>query len=366
MSTGVRLGRIPLWDNARFLAVTLVVVGHGIQRLTLDSNNALALYLAIYAFHMPAFALISGYFSKAEPPTRRSMLRIVTELLVPYLIMEFAWSLVKFLAGGKLDLDPTRPSWTLWFLLSLAIFRLVLPYLALFRWPLTLSILLSIAVGYFDGVDSTFSLARTIGVLPFFVLGWRISQTGLAGLWLSLGRVIWLYRIAAVGVFAALLATILANIGALRGAELQHWFFYDDSYSGLGTDSPLAGAVRLGIMALAVVLCAAFLALVPRHETWMSDLGRATMYVYLLHSFVLYPLRESGVLRGEHSSASWLVLLCVASVAIAIVLASRPVRRLFRPLIEPKPRWLFAEAALEDAPSLPRVASRVDRVSSDS
>jgi fucose 4-O-acetylase-like acetyltransferase len=354
------MGRVPLWDNARFLAVTLVVVGHGIQRLTADSDTALALYLTIYAFHMPAFAIISGYFSRAEPPTRRTMLKIVTELLVPYLIMEGAWSLVKFVAWGDLDLDPTTPSWTLWFLLSLAIFRLVLPYLALFRWPLTLSVLLSIAVGYFDGVDSTFSLARTIGILPFFMLGWRLSQTGLAGHWLALGRSVWWFRAGAVAVFGTMLAAAWANIGLLRDASLQHWFFYDDSYSGLGSDSPLAGAVRLAFLALAVVLCAAFLILVPRGTSWMSPFGRATMYVYLLHSFVLYPLRESGLLGGAHSSTSLLVFLVLASVAIAIVLASPPVRRVFRPLVEPRPRWLFTEDALADPSALPRVAVRVD------
>ena len=38
------------------------------QRLTYDSDIALGLYLVIYAFHMPAFAIISGYFSKSDSP----------------------------------------------------------------------------------------------------------------------------------------------------------------------------------------------------------------------------------------------------------------------------------------------------------
>ncbi len=38
--------------------------------------------------------------------------------------------------------------------------------------------------------------------------------------------------------------------------------------------------------------------------------------------------------------------MVLAAIAISIVLASRPVRLVFRPLIEPKPRWLFKE--LED------------------
>jgi len=53
----------------------LVVAGHAIQRLTYESDNALVVYLFIYAFHMPAFAIISGYFSKSGPPTARQMQR---------------------------------------------------------------------------------------------------------------------------------------------------------------------------------------------------------------------------------------------------------------------------------------------------
>ena len=57
---------MPFWDNARFACIVLVVLGHATQRLTYDSDIALGLYLLIYAFHMPAFAIISGYFSKSD------------------------------------------------------------------------------------------------------------------------------------------------------------------------------------------------------------------------------------------------------------------------------------------------------------
>lgn len=361
-----RSGRIPLWDNARFLAVTLVVVGHAIQRLTADSDNALALYLIIYAFHMPAFAIISGYFSRSAPPTVRNMLRLFTELVIPYLIMETAWAAVKFLIDGEASFDPTTPSWTLWFLLSLAIFRLVLPYLALLRWPLAISVILSIAVGYFDGVDSTFSLARTLGILPFFVLGWKLSNTAIAGSWLGLGRAVWWIRAAAMAVFAGVGAALWLNIPTWRSMGLQHWLLYDDSYSDLGASSPLAGGVRMILLALAVLLCAAFLALVPRRSVLITALGTGTMYVYLLHSFILYPLRESGVLGAGHSSASWLAAMCVASVGIALVLASDPIRRLFRPVIGPRAAWLFARDVTEDESSLPCVSSRIDLAGHDS
>ncbi|WP_207453188.1 acyltransferase family protein [Herbiconiux sp. SYSU D00978] len=333
--------RVPLWDNARFLAVTLVVIGHAVQRLTADSDHALIVYLFIYAFHMPAFAIISGYFSKPGAPSSPQMRRVITDILLPYVIFETIWTLVQYLVEGNDTFNPTRPSWTLWFLLALGIFRLVLPYLALFRFPLLIAIALSVGVGYFDNVDSTFSLSRAIGIMPFFVLGWKVREWGLVERWRIVEQQTVAVRAAAIGVFVAWLGVVVAFVGQWRAIDLRFWFFYDDSYRGLGEDQWYAGLVRLLLIGLAVMLCAAFFVLVPRHELWITEFGTATMYVYLLHSFVLYPLRETGVLEGEHSSAVWLVSVVFASVAIAVALSSPLVRRVFRPLVEPKPRWLL-------------------------
>ena len=348
--------RVPFWDNARFVSVTLVVVGHGIQRLTSDSNNALVLYLFIYAFHMPAFAIISGYFSKASPPTTRRMKKVLTDILLPYVIMETIWTFVQFLVEGKQEFNPTNPSWTLWFLLALGIFRLVLPYLVLVRMPLLWAALLSVMVGYFSNVDSTFSLSRAIGILPFFVLGWQARQWGIVERFLALGRGIWVVRGIAVALFVAWLVVVIAGIEQWRAIDLRYWFFYEDSYKGLGETEWWAGFVRLGLILLAVVLSAAFLSLIPRSTTWITGFGQATMYVYLLHSFILYPLRETGILKGEHASAIWLVGMVFACIAISIFLTAPLVKRIFRPLIEPKPRWLFIRTADDQPPQ----ASRVD------
>lgn len=333
--------RVPFWDNARFACIVLVVVGHGIQRLTYDSDNALVLYLFIYAFHMPAFAMISGYFSKASPPTTRQMKKVLTDILLPYFIMEAIWTLVQFLVEGKREFNPSTPSWTLWFLLALGIFRLVLPYLALVRWPLAWAVLFSVGVGYLGNVDSTFSLSRAIGILPFFLLGWQIRQWKLVDRWHLAERVAWWIRGAAVALLATWIVVVITFIDPFRTIDLRFWFFYDDSYRGLGEDQWWAGLVRLGLIVLAVLLSAAFFVLIPRSATWMTAFGQSTMYVYLLHSFVLYPIRETGVLGGEHASAMWLVSMVLACLAISIALSSPLVKRVFRPLIEPKPRWLF-------------------------
>src|SRR5690606_36688262 len=128
-----------------------------------------------------------------------------------------------------------------------------------------------------------------------------------------------------------------------REGDLRYWLFFLDPYSELGADVWWAGDIRLGVIVLAEILSAAFLLLVPRSQSWITPLGQGTMYVYLLHSFVLYPVRESGVLSGDLASPWVLILVTVVCVGVSIVLATPIVRRIFRPLIEPRAAWLFKD-----------------------
>jgi fucose 4-O-acetylase-like acetyltransferase len=343
-----RKRRVPVWDTARFACVTLVVIGHGIQRLTADSDTALVVYLFIYAFHMPAFAIISGHFSKASPPSSRQMKKLITDIVLPYAIMETIWDVVQYLAEGSTSINPTTPHWTLWFLLALGIFRLILPYLVLLRYPLLWATAFSIGVGYLSNVGGTFSLARAIGILPFFVLGWQLRQWNLVEKWHMLDKQAWWIRGVAVAIFAAWGATLVMFLDFWKSIDV-HWFFYDDSYDGLGQATWWSGLARLGIILLAVLLSAAFFVLLPRRETWVTGFGQSTMYVYLLHSFILYPIRETGILGDEHASDVWLLSMILCCIAISIALSSPIVRKLFHFVIEPRPKWLFI--TLDDKPA---------------
>lgn len=338
--------RVPFWDNARYACIVLVVLGHAIQRLTYDSDIALAAYLALYAFHMPAFAIISGYFSKSGSPTRVQMARVITDILLPYVIFEFLWTLTKFLVEGQADPNFTKPSWTLWFLLALGIFRLVLPYLALLRWPLLWTVIISVGVGYLPNVDSTFSLSRTLGLLPFFTLGWWLRDRDIVARLRLLDNRPWWIRPVSVLILGGAAFVAWHWIELWRQIDLRHWLFYEDAYSDLGGEQWWAGGVRIALMLLAVLLSAAFFVLIPRGTYWWTRFGQYTMYVFLLHSFVLYPFRESGALRDLDPTWLWLPLVTLLSVALALALATKPVRRLFRPLVEPRPRWLFVDPEL--------------------
>ena len=341
LATG-RPKRVPLWDNARFVAITLVVVGHAILKLIAESDTAYGVYLFIYAFHVPVFVAVAGYFAKSDAPGPKQLKRLVTDLVLPYLIFETIWSVIHSLLRGSPSFDFANPSWTLWFLLALIVWRVTLPYLALLRYPLLIAVVISVASGYLPGIDGMFALDRTLGLLPFFVLGWRLRQLPLTAIWLrASARLVGLVRAAAVLVFGVLALLIATNVPLWRELKLRRFLLYDGAYPGFGYDQWWAGALRLAAIALAGLLILAFLTLMPRRATWFSPLGQATMYVYLLHSFVLYPIRESGVLSGPQNDLL-LVGMIVFSILIAIGLSTRPVRTVFRPLVEPRWNWLFA------------------------
>lgn len=331
--------RVPYWDNAKWLAVVLVVVGHVVQPLALDSDVALVPYLVIYAFHMPFFGVISGYFTTAEPGPKQYG-RIIGDLLVPYVIFEVLWSVVRSLISGSWSIDPVTPSWTLWFLLALAAFRVALPVLARLRWPLLWVTLLAILVGYVDDVDQTFSMMRAIQMLPFFVLGWEIRRRDLATRWLETTRTLPV-RVAAVGVFAAAAAVVALLPDVWRELTIRHWLFLDRAYAEI--DDGLAwydGGVRLAIMLVTITLIAAAFALVPRRRTWFTAWGSATMFIYLLHTFVLYWPRESGWLRSLAGEWWSTPLAIVGGVGIAMLLSTTPVRAATRWIVEPRLGWL--------------------------
>ncbi|BDZ44271.1 acyltransferase family protein [Naasia aerilata] len=322
--------RVALWDNARFVAIFLVVAGHSVQRLTGGLDAAFAVYLLIYSVHIPLFVLVSGHFGK-DRLEGRDLRRILTDLVAPYLVFETIWTVIQWLVEGKTTVDYANASWTLWFLLALIWWRLLLPVLAVLRWPLLWATVLAVAAGYTDEIDSTLALSRTFGLLPFFVLGWELKRHDAGRRWQEAApKVVTAVRGAAAVLVLAAVVTVVAGLPLWKRLHLKDFFFADDAYATFGYDAWWAGLVRLGLLALSALLCLAVLALTPRGITWFTSLGAATLYVYLFHTFLLYPLRESGVL-AEQATVPVLVLMLLLAAAITLALSSEFVRRVFRP-----------------------------------
>jgi fucose 4-O-acetylase-like acetyltransferase len=324
--------RYPALDHARLVLIALVVVGHLLEQLANSGPLAAALYRWIYLFHMPAFALVSGAVSKATF-TRRRAGAIVTGLLIPYALFQTlypAWD--AWLAGsGDWSQGYATPYWLLWYLVSLACWRLLLPLFARLRFALPVAVAIALAAGTLAWIGYPLTLSRTLVFFPLFLLGYRLGAMRLQRLGDAGGR-----RLAATGVLAA----ALAGAWYLRDLDPE-WLYAATGYAALQV-APWTGAgIRLALLVASALCALALLALMPRRAAH-AGLGRRSLTAYLMHGFVVRALVAAGAFTWlAHALAPPVqMLLCAAGgVALAALLSTRLASRLSAPLTQPV-AWL--------------------------
>jgi fucose 4-O-acetylase-like acetyltransferase len=328
--------RDPYLDNAKFLAVVLVVVGHAWNNLG-ALHGVEAGYLLLYLFHMPVFVLVTGHLSRRSPaltPARAQA--IVSTLVVPYLVFQAGYGVLASLAG----IDHARPglvspSWLMWFLAAVACWRLTAAVWQHMRAPVAVAVAVSLAGGATGA--GALALAQVLGLLPFFVLGLCLRREDLRRL-----------RTRGVRV-AAVAALTVAGIACYAvtpvGERQMEWVYWRSSYAELGVTWLEGGLARLGLLAAALVLSAAFLALVPERRTWFTRFGAHTLYAYLLHGLVVLLGMATGVFDlATASGAAGAALVTAGAAVVAWALMTEPVRRVFRPVVQPDLRALWRRA----------------------
>ncbi|MFF4649295.1 acyltransferase family protein [Streptomyces sp. NPDC001380] len=321
-------------DNARFLLLVLVVAGHtwSASRTVQDSTAVRAAYAWVYLFHMPAFVLVSGYLSRGFAARRDQTARLVGGVLVPYVVFTCLYCLFRSEVLGQrhISLDLLRPWYASWFLVALFLWRLGTPLWRSVRHPFAVAVLVALLSGTTDNGD-ILSFGRVLQFLPFFVLGLQLRPEHLARL--RTRRV----RAASAAVLAALAAGAYVLVPHVRTLD---WLNRDRGYGQLHTTLPHYLAVSAALLACTLAACAAFLSLVPARTAWFTALGTRTMYAYLLHPMLVKLAQYRGWYDGLHGPLGELALTA-AAVLTATVLMTAPVRRVLRPLVEPRLRWLL-------------------------
>ncbi|WP_100009813.1 acyltransferase family protein [Lentibacillus sediminis] len=311
-------------DNAKVILIFLVVFGHMIQPFTSGSEGMNTLYLWIYTFHMPAFILLAGLFAKGRGD-KPYVLNLVKKLLIPYFIFQLIFTGYYYLLGHEDWLAGIfYPQWALWFLFSLFFWHMLLYWFK--KIPAAIGIFIAVQIGliagYFGDIGHTFSLSRTLVFFPFFLIGYWVTEEHLL---LVKKRTV---KIASLVVMAGLaLAIFLApefNSGWLLGSK---------SYSALGL-AEFGGLARLAVYLTAAAMIVSVLAWVPQRETWFTDLGAKTLYVYLLHGFFIQYFRQ--VEAFEVNNLIDVLGLGAISAVIVLLLSSKPMIALWQPVMEGK------------------------------
>ncbi|MFE9251799.1 acyltransferase family protein [Streptomyces sp. NPDC007088] len=332
--------RDPFFDNAKYLAIVLVAMGHAWEPLRGDSRAASALYITVYTFHMPAFIIISGYMSRSFDMRPDKLRRLITGVAVPYVLFEVAYTLFKRTAGSDPDypfslLDP----WYLtWFLIALFVWRLTTPIWKAVRWPVPLSLAIAMLAAISPDIGDDLDLQRVLQFLPFFVLGLKLKPEHFQLVRRREARVL------AVPVMAG--ALLFAYWAAPRMNAA--WFYHRDSAQELGSPGWTGIVMTLAMFGCSLVLVACFLAWVPRRHMWFTALGAGTLYGYLLHGFLAKGSRFWDWYEHDwvHTPAGEIALTVIAMTVIT-TLCTPPVQRLFRFAMEPEMTWAFRRDAEE-------------------
>jgi len=267
-------------DNAKFALITLVVIGHLLEQVKGGSPVMETMYRFIYLFHMPAFAYLSGALSPATFDAQAGK-RWLATLLLPYLIFQALYLLVDAtVTSGAFVYRVVQPYWVMWYLLSLATWRLMLPAITATRWPIAITCTIALFVGLLPDIGYGASLSRTFVFLPFFVAGHMLGTRVAGPRWIALGALLVLL----------LVAYRFRSVPAL-------WFYGSVGYKDLAVSGWLGIAARFGLLLCGGLGCWAIVRLMPERGGWMASEGRNSLAVYLLHGIAIKFLLAAGVIR---------------------------------------------------------------------
>ena len=314
-------------DSIKGFLIILVILGHIIGSCG-EGETCENVWQIIYVFHMPLFILISGYLSSIKNDNK-SFWKSLTRIVVPLLIFQFLFVVIAVFVSESaispsfLVTNLITPYWTLWYLLSLVFWRIMIQYTPkkLLEKPFLFLAIATIAA-VFCGLmpyGRIMSIQRTFSFFPFFLFGYYIKQGVFkARLWsnyLSFGIVI--------AVIVLIVTKLQSTIGydssrlMLRGAD--HYTI---------SDVPLKAFYLL----LSFVVTFSVFNLIPENRL-LSALGKETMFYYLYHGLIIKFLLQPLVsyFKLPHSFLFMLIYLIGIFGFVFIMRRIKPFRWLISP-----------------------------------
>ena len=308
-------------DALKMCLIISVIFGHipllaGFIDLHLPSNYDLLTMHAmkgIYAFHMPLFVLISGYFTRRQP--LRAQFKKSMRLLRLFIVFQVIDILIRhvFMGGGTFSLGRwLYPCFALWYLLCLFYWRIllsVIPQKWNPKWIVVISIFISISVG-FTNISGILGLHRFFSFMPYFMIGHyygvNILQYADYKQFTPPHR-----KILVVSSFFVLMGLASLN---------PHWL--DCIIQPYG--SLKVFVIRIAYLCYSLLLCYLLVCIFNFKHDWnenaVSRYGRDTLFFYLLHPYILYPMTILIGGAGKIINIFDSCLITVFTVAILLLM----------------------------------------------
>lgn len=310
--------RVALWDNLKFLLILFVVIGHfSEQAMHFDVPAAPyhAIFIFLYAVHMPLFIFVSGLFHKNEHIGQKVFAFAGIGFLYKILIY-----VIQRLTTSAANFHLLTESGAPWFMFVLAAF-ILLTYLlrkADKRLVLVMSVLLACFAGYDASIGDYLCLSRIIVFFPFYFAGTMVSRTDLEKLagkkWIKLCGLIVLLVWAALCILALPKVYLLRPLLTGKNPYCQ-------------TELPYVILFRGLCYILSAILGLAWIVVIPSKPIpAVTAIGQRTMQIYFWHRPILYLLVNLGLSKIMLTTATGQILWMLLGVAAVFILAWKPLR----------------------------------------
>jgi hypothetical protein len=211
------------------------------------------------------------------------------------------------------------PYWLLWFLLSLFVWRTVLPFWSRLRFPLISAVLVTCIASALMTNGYFLAVLRTCVFFPFFLMG-AIYRERVMSLGVSRPS-----RILAVG------CLIVGMYVAYRYQGFQvEWVYGAASFSALHVSLGTGIAFRTLLYIVSTVVVVAFITVMPRASTSLGSRAPLMLYAYLWHGFLIKAAEYWGVaaMFGASDATLFVLVSLLFSLASFFALTSNSVKKL--------------------------------------
>ncbi len=320
------------YDNAKAFLIVCVVIGHLANgSFSTVTSWVLALQEFIYVFHMPAFMIITGRFAKKRVDNG-DWVSVVNKVVVPYVLCQTLMLPVytAFDSAPK-NFNYFYPLFGLWYFMNIAVYTIITTHLKKIKYLFPLSFI-AVAVICFLPNALYGGFHRLVTYYPFFLFGYYTQKYDFSFCKKIPFRLLSYILFCAMGIYVLInqwdvnFEVLCLNKPFSVVAAKMEWTI-------LETACHYVLRYILGFVSFFMVL-----GMVPTKRMFFTYVGENSSYVYVIHCFLIIILRK---IDGNHDilrvlTDKWrLLAYCFSGVPIAFVLASKPIRKLFRFLVEP-------------------------------
>ncbi|MGL4850855.1 MAG: acyltransferase family protein [Clostridium sp.] len=270
----VVLNRDFYFDTLKGFLIICVIVGNVIEYANPTNVNVHFFILFLYMFHMPLFTFVSGYFSKKSKRTTRE--KVVHTLKIYVFIQIFYVIFTNLLLNGSYTVTLVFPQWTFWYLLTLMWLYIIEDYIKNKKLWLICSILLSLLIGFDTSIGTTGSFSRTFFFLPFFIAGLMFEKKHIEIL--KAKRTLLL-------ISSVIILWILYTFNYLIPIDM---LFEYTNYKYFTDFTLFPLCIRIFHYIGAFIIGAFVLSIIPKKRYYISEIGRNSLYMYLVHAFTIY------------------------------------------------------------------------------